>query len=269
MINPEKELNPEIDIQAPITEQLKQNELREISPELIKEIEKASLFEENKVNLLLTYAGLKPASEITELTKTRRLGSQDHFINKTQEEIEQIISLIKKLNIPFKADMVTEPVTFNSSDEESEPEEGEVEYLQILMGHTEQKLKILEDAMESRNKIHTLLEDQQIDIKSQKELWKKNDEELGLSLGFQPTAVQAYVGNKERLNKETLPKEITESEAFLFSQNILSKDYWQEEIKQGQKYADFIKSVSPNIYKGYVDAKKETFILEPDEPSDK
>ena len=78
------------------------------------------------------------------------------------------------------------------------------------------------------------------------------EELLGTALGFPESAVEAYVGKREKLNKKELPDEVKKSDAFRFCNFVLSADNWQEEIKQGQEYADLVKEVSPNIYREFL-----------------
>lgn len=75
-----------------------------------------------------------------------------------------------------------------------------------------------------------------------------DEESLGLAIGFPKTAVEAYLGKRKRLNKNTLPEEVRKSDAVRFCKFILSADNWHNEIEQGQKYANLVKEVSPNTY---------------------
>ena len=79
-------------------------------------------------------------------------------------------------------------------------------------------------------------------------LQTKSDELLGKAFGFPKTAIEAFTGKREKLDISALPQETRESDAVLFSSPFLSKDNWREEIKQGQRDADFIKKISPIIY---------------------
>ena len=72
---------------------------------------------------------------------------------------------------------------------------------------------------------------------------------MGLALGYPPTAVKAFSENTGRLNLYELPKEVLLSDAFIFSHTLtFSKDNWENEIKGGLMNAEFLKAVSPDIY---------------------
>lgn len=105
--------------------------------------------------------------------------------------------------------------------------------MRILIGRTQKDLDFLIEAQKS-----------------------KDSELLGKAYGFPPTAVEAWVGKRKKLNVKKLPKEVRESEAILFSSPTLSVDNWQKEIEQGQRDADYIKGISPFIYREWIDMMK-------------
>jgi len=79
-------------------------------------------------------------------------------------------------------------------------------------------------------------------------LKSNSDEMVGKAFGFPPTAIEAFVGKREVLDRQSLPLDIQHSDGVLFSSPTLSRDNWQEEIKRGQLYGEFIKKISPKLY---------------------
>ncbi len=213
----------------------------EVSPELVEKIENSKLFEIDKVNFLLTCAGLKPASEIEIMIKTKKKRSLNLLMK--ESDIREIVSIFEKSGLPFRVENRTDPFQYGEPDR---MENGTIEYIHILIGNTKEKLKQLERAF-----------DDQKESMIDKEFDSKYHKELGLALGFLPTAVEVYLDEEKQLNIATLPKDIRDGDALLFSSHILSKDNWQKEIEQGQVYAEFVKSVSPKIYEEYIAFKRE------------
>ena len=224
-------------------------EIKELSPEFVKEVEKSKLEIDDKVNLLLTAAGLKPASEIGLFIKEENI---EKFSTQriSEQEVKQPISAIEKSGIPFKLG--------ERKIDEYEYEEMEtpgkftgkkgrrkIECISVLVGRNEEDLFKLESV-----------------LREAKKSGKTDPEKFGLALGFPPTAVEAFVGKKESINVVDSPREIWESDAAFFSTPTLSKDNWQEELKQGQARADFIKSASPAIYEKMVKVVKRSYLEE-------
>ena len=79
------------------------------------------------------------------------------------------------------------------------------------------------------------------------------DKAIGMVLGFPETAIEAFIGERRALSRKKLPDDVRKSESVRFCDFMLSEDNWQEEIKQGQRYADFIKKVSPKIYQEFME----------------
>lgn len=205
----------------------------EIKPELVQAIEKGAFTVDDKVNILLTRAGLKPASELLLVIKT--WDDKESFENMPEEFVQEDIAIIKELGLPTEI-KEREVVEWKESETKNGPAKTyKREQMRILIGRTEEDLDFLKKALES-----------------------KDDELLGKAFGFSPTAVEAWVGKRKKLNVKRLPKKVRESEAVLFSSPTLSSDNWQKEIEQGQRDADYIKSVSPAIYKELIEMMKKS-----------
>ena len=79
----------------------------------------------------------------------------------------------------------------------------------------------------------------------------KTDEELGIAYGFPLTAVEAHVGKRESMPEEQylsgLPKEYKQLKAF--AHYTLSEDNWREELETGMLWAEACKRLHPKIYR--------------------
>jgi len=195
-----------------------------IAPEFLERIEKSKLVIDDKVNFLLTKVGLKPASEITLFIKSDYEGGITEHMN--ESDVRESLDIIKESGLIFQ--LGEREVVKESYETEKEP--GVKKFFQreqmiILIAHSKENLDFLIQALKT-----------------------KSDELLGKTFGYSETAIEAFAGKKEKLDINTLPQEIRESDAILFSSPTLSKDNWQEEIKQGQEYAQFVKKISPLIY---------------------
>ena len=205
-------------------EQMKEFE-NEILPEFIRNLEELPLTADDKMNLLLTKAGLKPASEINLIIKSWYEGGITEHM--TDREVQETIDIIKESGLLFQlGEKIIEKESYQTEKEPSTEKFYEREQMKVLISRSKENLDFLIEALKT-----------------------KSDELLGKAFGFPQTAIEAFVDKREKLDIGALPKEVRESDAVLFSSPIISKDNWQEEIKQGQIYADFIKKVSPKIYK--------------------
>lgn len=211
--------------EQPPDQELEASLEKKISPELVRAIEEGDFSVPDKVNMLLTKAGLKPASELTLTIRT--WNKEEDTNHMTEDDIKRDIWIIKELGMP---------VQFGNR-EVTEIEGGNKKYhreeMNILIGRTKEDLDFLIEAQKS-----------------------KDDELLGRAYGFPPTAVEAWAGKRKGLNVKRLPKEVREGEAMLFSSPTLSADNWQKEIEQGQRDADYIKGISPIIYKELIEMMK-------------
>lgn len=203
----------------------------EILPEMVQRIEGSDFKIDDKVNLLLTMRGLKPASELDLAVAT---GEDEKFQVMSEDQVNEHRDLVESTGLAYKI----QPKNIEESWQEKKSNPGKIHkftlgIMKIFVGRTQEELEALMKALE-----------------------KGDSYEKGLTFGIPETAVEAHSGIRAKLNLSTLPKEIIESEAMAFSTPTLSEDNWQEEIKQGQVWSDFIKKVSPTIHNQYLEAVK-------------
>jgi hypothetical protein len=205
---------------------LEQEQIREgeLAPEVLERIEKSKIEIDDKINLLLTKGGLKPASEILLVIKTwHEDGLTEHM---SEEDVQEALSVIRGLGLPYRlGERKTVEEPYSTEDEPDHQKFFRRDQMNILVGRTSQDLEFLERALKSNS-----------------------DEMLGKAFGFPPTAVETFVGKRETLDRQSLSPDVQRSDGILFSSPTLSRDNWQKEIKQGQLYAEFIKKTSPKLY---------------------
>jgi len=196
----------------------------ELTSEVLRRIEKAKIEIDDKINLMLTKGGLKPASEILFVIKTWY--EDDLTEHMSQEDVQEALDVIRALGLPYR--FGERKIIEESYSTKNEPDRQKFfwrEQMDILIGRTSQDLEFLERALKSNS-----------------------DKMLGKAFGFPPTAVEAFIGKKEVLDRKFLPSDVQHSDGILFSSPTLSRDNWQEEIKQGQLYGEFIQKISPKLY---------------------
>ena len=196
----------------------------EFMPEFLERIEKSKIEIDDKVNLILTKGGLKPASEILLVIKTRHdKGLSEHM---SEEDVQEALGVIRAIGLPFRpGERKTVQEPYWTKDEPDRQKFFWREQMNILIGRTPEDLEFLEHALKSGS-----------------------DEMLGKAFGFPPTATEAFIGKREALDRQSLPPDVQQSDGILFSSPTLSQDNWQQEAKQGKLYGEFIKKISPKLY---------------------
>ncbi len=201
---------------------------REVSPEFIEALGKTSFSPQDQVWILLTKAGLKPASWPDFVIRNE----EDGKINKklSEDDIQMAVSLIQE-SFPCEVKRKIIDIKKNSrgtfvGGHETGIKVGEEEQISFMIGSNNEKFERLSSAVQSGN-----------------------ERSIGLALGYAPTAVEAYCGNGELMDVTKLSEEVFFSEAFAFNPGRLSADHWQEELAYYQKWVDYVKKVSPIIYK--------------------
>ncbi|PIP17311.1 MAG: hypothetical protein COX44_00585 [Candidatus Portnoybacteria bacterium CG23_combo_of_CG06-09_8_20_14_all_37_13] len=196
----------------------------EFTPELLERIEKSKIEIDDKINLMLTKGDLKPASETLLVIKTwHEDGLTEHM---SEEDVQESLSVIRALGLPYRlGERKTVEEPYSTEDEPDRQKFFRRDQMNILIGRTSEDLEFLERALKSNS-----------------------DEMVGKAFGFPPTAIEAFVGKREVLDRQSLPLDIQHSDGVLFSSPTLSRDNWQEEIKRGQLYGEFIKKISPKLY---------------------
>lgn len=205
-----------------------------INPELVEAVEGSKIDIGDKVNLLLVGAGMKPASNFELLVRS----GENVFLGKG--DLEKIKSIMNESGLVFEVHEI-------ENDIESK--------MQILFGRSREELERLAEIVKN------LPNPKQVESgEYSKDQMREIYLAQGAAYGYPQSAIEAFVGKGggERLNVGDLPAEIRESDAFIFSVFALSKDNWQEEIKQGKAWADYIKSVSPGIYREMMEKSRKT-----------
>lgn len=199
-------------------------EKTELDFEFVESVEKSKMELDDKINFLLTKGGLKPASIIELPIRLQTQEEVKEFFK--EKEIDEIIELVKKsgLECHIGEKRIAEG-SYRTKDEPEIERHSKGEHRDIFIASSKEKLDALMNS------------------------WYTEDQEaIGKALGFPPTAVEAFVGKRETWFDENIPNEIRESAAVTFLTPTLSKDNWQEEMKEGDKRARFIKRNSPKIY---------------------
>jgi len=210
---------------------------KEVSPEFIEALEKTPFSPEDQVWILLTKAGLKSAALINKDIKRTENGKIIEYVG--EEETDQLISFMKA-HFPCVIEKKTADIVKNRRGvwvgipSEKGRKIGEEERLDFIIGGNDENLRKIVSAIEA-----------------------KDDKEIGLALGFEPTAVEAYCGNGKLVDNEKLQDDVLLSEAFAFSPGRLSADHWQEELAQYQKWVDYVKKTSPSLFNRMMGFQKE------------
>jgi hypothetical protein len=204
---------------------------KEIPREIIEAVEKSNFMPIDKANILLTEAGLKPASLVSLFTYNEFPNGEKR--NFSQYDVERDRALLKKM-LPCKREKeINIDAPFEGGRFVAKGES-------FLVASTQENLDRLSLALK-----------------------KKDDRETGFALGFCKTAVDAYCsGDKEKLlDESTLPLEDRLTEAMAFNPGRLSKDHWFEELQEYQKWADYVRVVSPVIYIQTMDEKLKSLVI--------
>lgn len=204
---------------------------KEIPRETVEAVEKSNFMPLDKANILLTEAGLKPASLVSLFTYNEFPNGQKREF--AREDVERDRALLGKM-LPCKREKeINIDATYEGGRFVAKGDS-------FLIATTQENLDRLSSAID-----------------------KKDDREMGLALGFCETAVDAYCsGDKEKLlDESTLPLEDRLTEAMAFNPGRLSKDHWFEELQQYQKWADYVRVISPVIYIQTMDEKLKSLVI--------
>ncbi|PJA86711.1 MAG: hypothetical protein CO141_03305 [Candidatus Moranbacteria bacterium CG_4_9_14_3_um_filter_42_9] len=199
----------------------------EISPEFIEAVERSKLDADYKSELLLTKAGLKPATEIELPISLKTEEGTNQYL--TEDDILEIIELIKNSGLFYKI--------------------GERKIIEGTYGAFEAPGKPAVRKPSTAESIQTFIANSQEQLDALAKVWgTEDDEAIGLALGIPRSAVEAFAGKREQINLHDLPEEVQNKEAAAFLTPTLSRDNWQEEMKVGHARAAFIKKTCPKIY---------------------
>jgi hypothetical protein len=201
-----------------------QSPYSEQAQEAIHLIEKLSFVSvEDKVNILLTFVGIKPVSEIKWLTIQER-EKDPQYKEQNEKEIEILKDIFTNLsltmeykNYPLDKDFTRH--SFNISNN----------------AYTLDRYKDLEkiaDKAPSDDQSH--------------------QREYAIAFGYPQTAMEGFINDK-LMPIEDLPLEVKATEEGKFMAVLepfrLSKSHWQEELSTMKVWADTIKNLAPDLYK--------------------
>ena len=202
------------------------------NPELIEELEKTSLLnDQEKLILLLTLIGEKPAAYH---------GLQVKFGPEQESDERKFIAEREFLtNWLEKAGLI-----FSTKEEIVSGENGplaKVLHFNIARDKT---------SLDRLNNVH-------------------GKSEMGLALGYPATAVEAFSKGQEFLVKdEELPFDIRCSEAMDFSFFRLSKEHWAEEFETIKRWQGAIKDNFLGFYKQFIDLRPKINSLRLEHPEE-
>jgi len=230
MINPESSPRKESILEKETRPDGRQ-EVEEISPEFVKEVEDSAFDNEGKIDILLIKAGLKPASKLSITTKIWNEKESEEWV--PPEVTERSLQMIENSGLALSR-LDKPELSYSYKNEKGELVPYSQEHFSYAIARNQEDLDFLLRALE-----------------------RGDDELIGKALGFYPSAIEAYCGKRKKLDRKKLPKKIRESDAAFFTPGTLSENNWEQELQQGQIWADFIKRVSPENYKERIRIMKE------------
>lgn len=223
----------------------KENAKEQISPkekELTHEIEQLPLLTEDKINLLLVWRGLKPATDINFIFKEWAPGSPEPVLSPKRKKIriEEMLQLLGKIGLSAVAEKEIRS--------EPEFEDDKEKNIRIEINGTESQRVFISSNIETAEELAKNWPNSPSHIES---------ENLGRLFGFPQTTTEAYIKyekggyqkeNEFVLEKNELPQEIKNKDYIAFARFKLSKENWQEELEIAKKWAAEIQKLSPNLY---------------------
>jgi len=185
----------------------------------IEMIEKSPLFYQEKKDLVLSYLNEKPASwiDVSERYKQTEK-NEDEILNQLELKRDEIRKILDKTGFVYEVE----------------------------------KFKIKERTMYNAGYNFIIARNSE-DLSRLKRGLKRGDtKEIGLSIGYPETAVEAFI-NKKVLDYNKLPKEeskrLIKEKTSKFLDFRLSKNNWQEELNLVRRQQKLIEKKFPNFYK--------------------
>lgn len=215
-----------------------EKETKHINPDIIEKVEALNLDLNQKGELLLVEGGIKPATLLDFDVRIWQEGEEPSVL-KTEEDVKKFFETIGQMNI-----LSQEIPRGIRVEEQEQKNRGEKRWRKIkvyhdrtgaLVGSTGENLNRLVEAIASGD-----------------------HEAIGKALGYPPTAVEAFAGKRAKLDLKKVPKEILLGSGMTFITPTLSQDNWENEIKTGEEYAQFLKKESPELYKLIMEKRKDT-----------
>jgi hypothetical protein len=184
--------------------------------------------DEDKANLTLVYAGVKPATILK-----RAGGRYDAAANIDRLELWRPYRLavgLAQIGLPFH---IAEPQLKRYGRDMTQPL---AETLTIYVAKDREWLDRL--------------------------MMASTNEEYGICYGYPQTAIDAYNGELEKLPRDyPIPDEYLE--AFTFSQFEKSMANWQSEIEIGRQYAEVLKELNRPMYRRLMNPEEDILITCP------
>lgn len=184
---------------------------------VVKELESLSgIIAHDKASILLVHANLKPTALV--VIEGETFPDKSSPIHISESSLKQLDSIFSKLNLAYVK--TTEVMTTMNG--------GYVEVMRFFIAKDKT----------SAEKLKTLFDDV-----------SRNHEEIGLLLGYPPTAVKSFL-TSDMLDLADTPKlteDVSERNMQLLGHR-LSKDHWREEVKYLEKWGNYLKSISARIY---------------------
>jgi hypothetical protein len=220
-------------------EKITEKFLSEQEKAFVEKIEQLPIDDKNKIDLILVWRKIKPATEVDLTLKSwyRDRKTIDLSPKEQKSLFENIKNLLGNLNLFFIEGNLFHNEIFGVEKEEKD----------LLLGDTEKKRFYVASTKENAQKLY--------------EAWNEKDEEkscveLGRLFGFPESAIEAYKRYiktywKEGgiiLDRNKLPEEIKNQDSMAFAEFQLSQDNWQNELVVSKKWAEEIKKVDPALY---------------------
>ena len=219
-------------------EKLPKKEVEHIDPEIVEKVEALNLDWNEKGELLLVEGGIKPATFISFDIRIWQEGEEPSIL-KTEEDVKNFFETIGQMNV------LSQPIPREIKvEEQGQKNRHEKKWRKIKVFHDHTGVYI----GSTRENLNRLVE----------AITSGDHELIGKALGYPPTAVEAFMGKRTRLDLKKISKEILLGDGMTFLTPTLSRDNWQNEIKTGEEYAQFLKKEAPEIYKLIMEKRRKT-----------
>lgn len=192
--------------------------------------ENIQLDTQEKIALLLTCEGLKPASLVE--WSGQDISKENTNLRTREEElaIEEIKTTLVNLGLHF-------------------------DILETVMKVSEDEYRRMTDFAVSKDqdKVSSVIDWVRKNEEENRDIYNINHQESGRNFGFPETAIEAFSGgSKFVLHPNNLPIEIRETELgrFILGTSLFafSKEHFQEELKVYESWMNRIKEISPQLY---------------------
>lgn len=227
-------------------------ELSEAERKSVERIETLPITDSNKIDLILSWKGLKKAIDIGVTLKTWQEGERPPDISEEekQKKIKEAIDTIKSLGLEYTEGGIGEQDPRIIERKDAEPmkfpgSEWQVLYVAQSKEVAERIKNLWKETSEKNNEVKTCVE-------------------IGRLSGYPESAIQTYqeffrdlrtkgLENKISIDQAELPEEVQSEDYMAFSHFRLSRGNWREELKTVKAWADEIQKMDPKLYQRVVD----------------